>query len=78
MDKKEDGQEKFLSLSTAYMWIISASVVISISLAALVRIKFNIDRVGLSVIIFYNILFLLYFSSSIVTLVDDGDSAKIP
>jgi hypothetical protein len=60
------------------MWIISASVVISISLAALVRIKFNIDRVGLSVIIFYNILFLLYFSSSIVTLVDDGDSAKIP
>ena len=60
------------------MWIISSLIVNTISLVALIRIRFKIDRVGLGVIAFYNILFVLYFSSSIVTLVDDGDTAKIP
>jgi len=58
----------------AYLWIISAVVVIPITLIALIRIKFKIDRVGLGVILFYNILFILYFSTSVVVLVVDGDS----
>jgi hypothetical protein len=63
-----------MAKSMAYLWIISAVVVIPITLIALIRIKFKIDRVGLGVILFYNILFILYFSTSVVVLVVDGDS----
>jgi hypothetical protein len=63
-----------MAKSMAYLWIISAVVVIPITLIALIRIKFKIDRVGLGVILFYNLLFILYFSTSVVVLVVDGDS----
>ena len=62
-------QANFLAQSVAWIWIVSAVLVIPISIYALARIRFKIGRVGLFVISFYNVLFVLELYASIATLI---------
>jgi hypothetical protein len=58
----------FLTDSIAWLWIISAALVVTTSLYALVKVRFKIDRVGLLVIAFYNIVFSCELGANIALL----------
>ena len=67
-----------INQTLAWLWIISAIVVITASAWSLAKVKFKIDSVGLGVIIFYNVLFIMQLIASIITIIYDGDTKRIP
>ena len=74
----EDSSSKFIALSLAWLWIVSAIIVITASIISLVKVKFKIDRVGLGVIIIYNLLFIGQLILSIFILKVSGDYSRVP
>jgi hypothetical protein len=67
-----------INQTLAWLWIISTLIVITASAWSLVKVKFKIDRVGLGVILFYNVLFIMQSIDSIITIFYGGDTKRVP
>lgn len=63
----------FLTASLAYLWIFSALTILALSFFALHSVKLKMDHVGLTVIAFYNFVFLGEMGVSIDILANDGN-----